>query len=66
MNNFTLTNNQLENFQKFRNDHYHEGVDSTIGGKFSFIFTPTGLGNIVEVQCNICKEKKDMTEYEYW
>ena len=65
MNNFTLTDKQIEDFQKFRNEH-NECVDPTIGGKFSFIFTPTGLGNIVEVQCNICKENKDITEYEYW
>lgn len=66
MNNFILTEKQLESFHNFRKNHNHNNNDSTIGGKFSFIFTPTGLGNIIEIQCNICKEKIDLTDYDKW
>lgn len=32
---------------------------------YSVSFTPTGLGDVVEVTCD-CKKKCDVTEYEGW
>lgn len=42
-----------------------DGVGA-IGGSISYIITPTGLGNIVEVQCNSCGSKKDITDTSNW
>ena len=39
---------------------------STIGGGISYIFTPTGVGTIVEIQCNICGTKTDISDYDKW
>jgi hypothetical protein len=32
---------------------------------YTISFTPTGLGDVVEVSCD-CKKKCDVTEYEGW
>ena len=37
----------------------------TIGGRFTYAFTPTGLGEVFEVSC-ACGWKKDFTKYEEW
>lgn len=39
---------------------------STIGGCISYILTPTGVGTIVEIQCNICGTKTDISDYDKW
>lgn len=39
---------------------------TTIGGSISYTFTPTGVGTGVEIQCNICKTKTDITDYGNW
>ncbi|WP_235191845.1 hypothetical protein [Paenibacillus sp. FSL R7-277] len=38
-----------------------KAVDVT-GAKFSYTFTPTGLGTVIEVHCDICNRKLDLTE----
>lgn len=57
---FTITN--LEKLKEFREKHKECEFTSTIGGKFSFIFTPTGLGIISQIKCNACQEIEDLTE----
>ena len=39
---------------------------STIGGKFTYIFTPTGVGTAIVVRCNACGEEKDITDVDSW
>lgn len=39
---------------------------STTGGAFTYIITPTGLGNIIKIKCNSCNEIKDITDAESW
>lgn len=36
-----------------------------IGGRFTWSFTPTGLGVIVNISC-ACGEKEDLTDVESW
>ena len=36
-------------------------IDVT-GAKFSYIFTPTSLGLVIQVHCDICDRKLDLTE----
>lgn len=55
-----------EEFEKFREKHKDCEFTSTIGGKFSFIITPTGLGPIVEVRCNSCDKIEDITDIDNW
>ncbi len=52
---------------KAEKKHAHKGKNvGAIGGKFTYEFTPTSLGIVVIVRCNICKEKTDVTDYESW
>ena len=39
---------------------------TTIGGKFTYIFTPTGVGTAIVVRCNACGEEKDITDVDSW
>lgn len=36
-----------------------------IGGRYTFTFTPTGLGDIVKVTC-VCGEELNLTDWESW
>jgi len=38
----------------------------TLGERWSYIFTPTGLGTIISVKDNILNVEKDFTNYDYW
>lgn len=39
---------------------------STTGGGFSFIITPTGIGNCIIIRCNSCNTEKDITNVDNW
>ena len=39
---------------------------TTIGGRFSYIFTPTGVGNGIQVRDNLLDETFDATDYDCW
>ena len=66
MKTFTLNYEQLTQIEEFRKKHKHENQNSTIGGKLSFIFTPTSIGVITDIKCNACNEIKDITNYNNW
>lgn len=36
-----------------------------IGGRLTYCFTPTGLGDVIKVKCS-CGEEIDLTIYEDW
>lgn len=38
----------------------------TMGECFSYIITPTGLGTILEVKCNVCGKSKTITDFDNW
>jgi hypothetical protein len=37
-----------------------------IGGGFSFIYTPTSVGNVIKVMNSVTKEEIDLTDYGSW
>jgi len=39
---------------------------STTGGQFEYTICPTGLGNLINIKCNACKESKDITNTDNW
>lgn len=39
---------------------------STTGGQFTYLITPTGLGDCISIRCNACGEIKDITDSENW
>lgn len=45
----------------------HTGIDATEGNyKFSYIVTPNGFGQVIEIRCNVCGEIADITNIENW
>ena len=60
---FELTDSQQAKLKEWHNDC--DADAGCIGGKLTYEFTPTGLGDCVAVKC-ICDEKIDLTESEDW
>lgn len=63
---FNLTEKESKEYKEFCDKHRSCEFSSTIGGKISIEFIPTGLGNIVEVKCKACGETKDITDIDFW
>jgi hypothetical protein len=61
--NFKLSQNEIFLKKQFENEHYN---DFGCRAGFSFIFTPTGIGDNVIIRYNWCKEEKDITDYSSW
>jgi hypothetical protein len=59
---FDLSDIQSKEYKEFKNSHYkkHKRDDCTI------LFTPNGIGMGIEVYCNICKKKFDISHVEDW
>ena len=69
---FELTNNELKKFEEWDIEHkkvcsllINPDNISTIGGRLTFMFTPTSLGPAVSVKC-ACGEICNCTDYESW
>jgi len=43
---------------------YHKGICTY--RSFSYVFTPTGIGDAVYIRCDYCKKQKEITDYENW
>lgn len=63
---FRLNESEQKSYNEFVIEHKHPKNQTTIGGKHTIAFTPTGLGPAIEVTCNICGAKKDITDYDSW
>lgn len=63
---FTLTPNEVDEYNKFIEEHKNCKCSATIGGKISVIFTPTGLGDAKSVKCNVCGKEKEITDVSNW
>lgn len=66
---FELTENEERAYKEFYKQHKNccdtflgKPFFSTTGGQFTFIITPTGLGLIISVKCNVCGKIKDITD----
>ncbi len=58
---FVLSSEQMEKFKEWKKDKVLP--QTTIGGAYTICFTPTGIGDFVEVRC-IDGTKLDLTEYD--
>ena len=63
---YNMTKNEEKEAKKFMKEHENCSFTSSIGGKFSYIITPTGLGECVSIRCNACEAIKDITDIESW
>jgi hypothetical protein len=70
---FELTEDESKKAREFFKNHKCSiGLDEygfkkmgAIGGGETYSFTPTGLGNIIEVKCT-CGKKLDLTDTDSW
>lgn len=65
---FILTAKQVEQFDKWRkekNEKEGEVYVGAIGGAYTICFTPTGLGEMVEIKC-ADGTKLDLTDFDSW
>ena len=64
---FKLNEKEMLEYHEWHDKHKCKGeYVGAIGGRESFIFTPTGLGPCIQVRCNICKEEIDITDSSNW
>jgi len=63
---YSLSEKETKEYFEFCKKHRNCEFTSTIGGKISVTFIPTGLGNVVEVKCKACGETKDITDIDCW
>lgn len=65
---FNLSEKQLLKLDEWKEKHNKKckGSYGAIGGKITYKFTPTSLGIIILVNCDCCKDKIDLSEYEDW
>jgi len=59
---FELTEEQLKKVESWKKDK--EKYTGAIGGQFQYIFTPTLIGEIVEVKDLTTGEELNLTEYD--
>jgi hypothetical protein len=65
---FILLNKEITEFREWQIGHRKDcPVDNVgaIGGRFTYSFTPTGLGDIIRIKC-ACGEELDLTHSERW
>ena len=63
---FKLTKKEAEMAEQFEKEHRHsEEYKGAIGGHITYSITPTSLGDAKTIRCNVCGEKKDITDYNW-
>ena len=65
---YELEDYEIEIFEKWQEEQLEKDSDhhSAIGGRFSIIFTPTGLGMMTEAIDNLFNDKKLLTNFDKW
>lgn len=61
---FTLKGAELKRYLEFKAKHVHPKSSPQVGDVFTIGFTPTGIGTIADVTCNICGEKECLTDLD--
>jgi hypothetical protein len=65
---FSLSKKEQAKADRWMKQHrkiHGYGKDGASGGRWSFEFTPTGLGTVVIVKC-ACGKQKDLTDFSNW
>lgn len=69
MDSITFTKSEQDKIDEFYKEHknccskyLNKPFFSTTGGQYTFIITPTGLGNISKIRCNACGIEEDITD----
>lgn len=65
---FILSEEEEKNAREFMKKHKpcYDTKKTVVGGMYSYIFTPSGIGIASSIKCNVCGEIKDITDYGTW
>jgi hypothetical protein len=63
MTKFELSHEEKLLADNFIKEHKDCQYKSSIGGKISYEFTPTGVGTIKIIKCNSCKTTLNVTDF---
>lgn len=63
---FSLGMTEEERLRRFVRRHRGHARSGSAGEWLRFIFTPTGLGTVSEVQCLSCGETEELTDSDLW
>ena len=65
---FEIPDEEVKEFGKWKKEHDKVCLSKdvgAIGGRFTYSFTSTGLGDIIKIKC-ACGEELDLTHSERW
>lgn len=65
---FELTKEEQKKISAFKKkqDKRSGGYYGAIGGGYTYHFTPTALGVIIQIENNLTKVVLDLTDYDSW
>lgn len=66
---FELTDSEREKVRSWIDQHQKDHpMKSTgaIGGRWTYMFTPTSIGVAKRISCCVCNEECDVTDYDQW
>ena len=73
-----MTDKEREEYDKFFKEHFHKHATENCGDKWHLYknpvpgwkhivrLTPTSIAMAIEIECPICGEHKDITDYARW
>lgn len=61
-----ITEKEEQGIGEFKKAHRNCKGKHKTGIQFSYIITPTGIGDCVAVKCNRCGKTKDVTDVDCW
>lgn len=62
---FELDKDQSKKISKWIK-HFDKVYEGAIGGRFTYMFTPTSLGIVIKVQDGVTRDILDVTDYDTW
>lgn len=63
---FEITQEQYKKINIWVSSLDHTKPLGAIGGRFTYMFTDTSLGTVVQVQDGCTGETLDVSDYEFW
>ena len=65
---FKLEDDEIKVFEKWKDEQMKKSdkLHSSVGGRWSFVFTTTGVGIIAEAKDNNNGETKTLTNFDNW
>jgi hypothetical protein len=66
---FSLSSEQVAKFEEWQRElaaHYGPRYSGAVGGRYTFEFTPNGIGVAVRVIDFHTKQELDLTEFDSW